>query len=284
VAFRWSWDGKVAVVTGASSGIGARLALDLAERGTTVVGVARRRTELDQVMESCRRAAPASRAIVADLSEPGCAEEVIDRTRREIGGPDLVVNNAAVPMRVHVSRLTVDEVRRAMEINFMVAVRTTLAVLPTMLAAGSGHVVNIASIAGRIGSPRESAYTASKFALTGFTEAAAADLVGTGVRLHLVYPGPIQTEIWTKLAEPAGYHGRFHPPEQVSRAVMACVAGGRFERWVPRWMGILPSVRSAAPRAFLTAAGIFDQRGVRKGAPAADGGRISRRSSGTAAG
>lgn len=264
MAPKWSWEGKVALVTGASSGIGARVALDLADAGTTVVGVARRRPELEAVMGDCRRHSPASMALVADLTEPGSAEEAVQRTCRELGRLDVVVNNAAVPMRVHVTRLSTEEVRRAMEVNFMAAVRVTLAALPTMVSAGGGHIVNVSSVAGRIGSPREAAYTASKFALSGFTEAAAADLVGTGVRMHLVFPGPIDTEIWTKLAEPASYRGRFHPPEAVSAAVMRCVAQGDFERWVPRWMGALPFIRGVAPRFFLGAAGRFDRRGARR--------------------
>lgn len=260
----WSWNGKVAVVTGASSGIGAALALDLARRGTTVVGVARRHDELEAVIERGRGDAPASRAIVADLAEEGAAEEVVARTENELGRVDVLVNNAAIPMRVHGSRLTVEQVRRAMEVNFMTAVRTTLAALPAMLDRRSGQVVNVSSVAGRIGSPRESAYTASKFAMVGWTDSMAADLVGTGVRFHLVYPGPIDTEIWQKIDEPAAYSGRFYSPELVSAAILRTVERGRFERWVPRRMGLLPFARAAVPGLLNSTSGRFDGRAVEK--------------------
>ena len=256
----WSWGGKVAVVTGASSGIGAQLALDLARRGVTDVGVARRRPELESVMERCRRLAPASRAHVADLAEEDAAEAVVRAAEAESGRIDLLVNNAAIPMRVHGTRITTDQVRRAMDVNFMTAVRTTLSALPAMLERGSGHVVNVASVAGRIGSPRESAYTASKFAMVGWTDVMAADLVGTGVRLHLVHPGPIDTEIWDKLDEPAAFSGRLHSPAKVSASIMRTVERGAHETWVPASMSFLPFVRAAVPRAFVSAAGWFDRR------------------------
>lgn len=250
------------IVTGASSGIGACLAADLADRGAVVVGVARRRDRLEEVMDRARRSSPASRAVVADLAEEGAAEALVAEVQAA-GGVGVLVNNAGIPMRVHATRLTVEQVRRAVEVNFLAAARLTLAALPGMLASG-GHIVNIGSVAGRVGSPREAAYTASKFALAGWSESLAADLVGTPVRVHLVNPGPIRTEIWNKLAEPASYRGRFHPPERVSAAVIRAVEGNRFEAWVPRWMGMLPFVRAAAPRGYVTAAGVFDRRAARR--------------------
>lgn len=242
-------------MTGASSGIGAALAEDLGARGATVVGVARRREQLEAVM-----ARAGGRAVVVDLAEEGAAEDVVAATEAEHGRVDVLVNNAAIPMRVHATRLTTEHVRRAMEVNFLTAVRTTLAALPGMLARGGGHVVNVSSVGGRIVSPRESGYVASKFALVGWTDAMAADLTGTGVRMHLVYPGPIATEIWDKLEEPASYSGRFYSPQRVSAAIMRMVERDRFEAWVPRRMSALVFVRAALPRLFVESAGRFDRR------------------------
>ena len=258
----WSWQDKVAVVTGASSGIGRQVAGDLARRGAVVVGVARRRPLLDEVIAECRLGSPASWAIDVDLSEPGAPESVIADVEARAGRVDMLVNNAAVPMRVHGTRLAAEHVERALAVNFLAPVRATLAALPGMLARHSGHVVNVASVAGRVGSPRESAYSASKFALVGWTEAMASDLVGTGVRLHLVIPGPIETEIWGKLDEPPAYRGRLHPPAEVSAAVLSCVERGAFERWAPRWLAVMPLFRALAPRAYVTAGGWFDRRGA----------------------
>ena len=259
---RWSWPDKVAIVTGASSGIGAQLAVDLAERGVSVVGVARRGAELESVMQRCRMNAPESRAHVADLAEAGAAEDVVAAVEVGLGRIDVLVNNAAIPMRVHATRLTADQVQRAMDVNFMTAVRTTLRALPAMLERRSGHVVNVSSVAGRIGSPREAAYTASKHALSGWTDVMAADLVGSGVRLHLVNPGPIDTEIWEKLDEPAGYSGRLHPPARVSGAIIRAVERGSYETWAPASMAVMPFFRAALPKVFITASGRFDRRSV----------------------
>ena len=260
----WSWSGRVVVVTGASSGIGRRVAVDASCRGATVVVAARRAELLDEVVEQCRLHAPRSRAVPTDLADQGAPEALVESVLETEGGIDVLVNNAAVSMRVHARNLTAEQVERVMRVNFEAPVRTTLAALPAMLARRSGHVVNVSSVAGRVASPREAAYTASKFALAGWTDAMASDLAGSGVSLHLVHPGPIDTDIWATLAEPASYRGRFYPPERVSAAVLGCVEKGRYERWVPAWMGMLPLVRTVAPGAYVKAAGLFDRRGVRR--------------------
>jgi short-subunit dehydrogenase len=153
-----------------------------------------------------------------------------------------------------------------MDVNFMTAVRTTLRALPAMLERGSGHVVNVSSVAGRIGSPREAAYTASKHAMSGWTDVMAGDLIGTGVRMHLVNPGPIDTEIWQKIDEPAGYSGRLHPPHRVSAAIIRAVERGSYETWAPASLAVMPFFRAAAPKAFVSASGRFDRRAVDRGA------------------
>jgi short-subunit dehydrogenase len=130
-----------------------------------------------------------------------------------------------------------------------------------MLERRCGHIVNVASVAGRIPSPREAAYTAAKHALCGWTDVLAADLARSGVKVHLVNPGPIETEIWDKLDEPAAYSGRLHSPDDVAAAVRACLEKGTFERWEPRALRALWPVHSLVPGLFARATGIFDERG-----------------------
>ncbi len=108
----------------------------------------------------------------------------------------MVVHNAGIPMRRPVDRLTMDEVTRVMTVNYLSPVAMTLALLPLMLERRSGTIVNVSSMGGRLGIATEAAYSGSKFALAGWSEAMAADLVGTGVSVRLVLPGPIDTEIW----------------------------------------------------------------------------------------
>lgn len=260
-----NWAGRVTIVTGASSGIGRQVALDLAGRGATVVAVARRADRLEELVAGCRRSADGCWARPADLADPEVPAAVVREVEERHGRVDVVVNNAAIPMRVHGTRLTVGDVEAAMAVNFLAPVRLALAALPGMLGRGAGHIVNVASVAGRVGSPRESAYSASKFALVGWSEAMASDLVGTGVRVHLVIPGPIDTEIWDKVTEPPAYRGRRYPPAIVSRAVLDCVERGAFERWAPRWLSVMPLFRSLTPRAYVTLGGVFDRRAAGRG-------------------
>src|SRR5205807_5736991 len=164
---------------------------------------------------------------------------------------DVLINNAGIPLRVHAARLTVEDVEKVMQINFMGAVYTTLALLPSMLERHAGRIVNVGSVAGRTGSPREAAYSASKFAMSGWSEVLAADLRDTGVKVHLIIPGAIATEIWDKVQEPASYRGKFIPPEEIASAIRDCLEHGKFERWVPKRLGFVPVYRAINPRGYI---------------------------------
>lgn len=259
----FSYAGSVAIVTGASSGIGAAIARDLASRGTTVVAAARRADLLEAVAADCRRTAPASEAIPCDVGERDQVETLVRDALIAHGRVDVLVNNAGIPMRVHATRLEPEQVELVMRINFFGAAWATLAVLPSMLGRRSGHIVNISSAAGRIPSPREAAYTASKHAMAGWSEVLAADLHGTGVSVHLINPGPIRTEIWDKITEPAAFAGKFYPPERIADAVRDCLERDRFERWFPRSIASLQYVKLLAPRSFLRGLARFDRRADR---------------------
>ena len=169
-------NGRTVLVTGASSGIGAAVARELAARGDTVALVARRADRLDEVLAECRRTSPASERWAADLSDPPAAADLALEIWDHFGGLDVVINNAAVPMRRHVSRLTMAEVERTMRINYLSPVAISLAVLPRMLERKSGTVVNVSSLGGRLGITSEAAYSGSKFALAGWSESMAIDL------------------------------------------------------------------------------------------------------------
>jgi short-subunit dehydrogenase len=258
----FEYDGKVAVVTGASSGIGRAVALDLASRGTTVVVVARRLEPLEQVADIARRTAPNSRAASADVADRDAIEGVIRDTLEREGRIDVLVNNAGIPMRKHATRLSVEDVTRVMEINFYGSVYATLAALPSMLERKRGHIVNVSSVAGRIGSPREAAYSASKYAMSGFTDVLASDLLGSGVEVHLICPGPIDTEIWGQVQEPPAYNGKFYPPEVIAKAVRACLEKGSYERWAPRRMRGASYFKTLAPKMFAKGTARYDRKRV----------------------
>jgi len=226
--------GSNILVTGASSGIGAALAPMLAARGATVGIVARRRERLETVLEQCREHAPDSRLWAADLGDLEAAERIAIEAWEAFDGVDGLVNNAAIPKRMPVPRLTTDEIDTVMRINFTSPIRMTMALLPRWLERDSGCVVNVSSMGGRIGIAHEAAYCASKFALCGWSESMAIDLYRTGVEVKLVLPGPIETEIWDLPDNDAPiYDGPFVPAADCAQSIIDAMESDGFEFHVP---------------------------------------------------
>jgi short-subunit dehydrogenase len=226
--------GSTILVTGASSGIGASLAPMLAAKGATVGIVARRKERLEEVLAECREHAPDSRMWPADLGDLDAAERVALEAWDAFGGLDCLVNNAAIPKRTPVDRLTNDEVDTVMRINFTSPVRMTLALLPRWLERGRGCVVNVSSMGGRLGIIHEAAYCASKFALCGWSESMRIDLHGTGVEVKLALPGPIETEIWDLPDnDKAKYDGPLIPAAECAASICDAIEGTGFEYYVP---------------------------------------------------
>jgi short-subunit dehydrogenase len=222
------------LLTGASSGIGAATARLLAERGAVVGLVARRRDRLEEVLTDCQKYSPDSRLWAVDLSDLDAAEGVVRDALEAWGSIDVLLNNAGAPKRRNVRDLTPAEVEDTMRINFFSPVRMMLTVLPSMLERGRGMVVNVGSMAGRIGVPTESAYSASKFALGGWSEACALDLAGSGVEIRLVSPGAFATEIWDQPgSDDAFYDGPMAPPEDCATEILAAIEGTTFETYAP---------------------------------------------------
>jgi short-subunit dehydrogenase len=228
-------DGARVLVTGASSGIGAALAPMLAERGATVGIVARRADRLASVLAECESRSPGGHRLwTVDLSDPDRAARLGLDAWDALGGLDVVVNNAAVPMRRPVPRLDVATVESVMRTNFLSPVALTLAVLPRMLERDQGTIVNVSSLGGRIGIAHEAAYVASKFALSGWSEAMAIDLWSSGVDVRLITPGPVDTEIWDQPDnDRSPYDGPLEPPTTVAAAICDAITGDRFETYAP---------------------------------------------------
>jgi short-subunit dehydrogenase len=226
--------GASIVVTGASSGIGAALAPLLAERGATVGIVARRADRLAAVLERCQAHAPDSRMWVADLGDPVASEQLALQMWDELGGIDVLVNNAAIPKRRRVTEITVAELQETMATNFESPVRMTQALLPKWLARDHGMVLNVSSFGGRAGIPGEAAYCASKFALCGWSEAMLMDLWDTGVDVRLVLPGAIDTEIWDVPGnDDPMFVGDLLPAADMAAGIADAIGGDRFELYLP---------------------------------------------------
>jgi short-subunit dehydrogenase len=232
--------GKRVLITGASAGLGAALARQLAAQNAVVGLIARRRNRLGEVLADCRRTSPASAMWAADLADTAGLGELALKAWDGLGGIDVLINNAAIPKRRPVTELDPDEVEDVMRVNFFAPMRMTLTLLPRMLARGSGLIVNISSIGGRLGIIHETAYCASKFALCGWSEAMAVDLYGSGITVKLIEPGPVDTEIWDQPgSEEPLYQGPKVAAEEVADGIIAALGSDRFEHYVPDMKAVI---------------------------------------------
>jgi NAD(P)-dependent dehydrogenase (short-subunit alcohol dehydrogenase family) len=259
--------GKKVLVTGASSGIGAAFAQELASVGAVVGICARRRDRLEKVLASCTEHSPDSRMWAVDLSELDSLADFARQVDDEMGGVDVLVNNAGIPKRRALLDLTPAVVDQVMAINYLSPVRLTLALLPRMIERGFGRIVNVSSVAAKLSPPHEAAYAASKAAMTAFSETMAVDLADTPVRIHTVYPGIIDTELFhLPDNEPsmAGDSVEAVPAEEMARAMREQLESGALELYVPSWFGDVCSGKAQDVEAFLegTKAWIRTQQGT----------------------
>jgi short-subunit dehydrogenase len=186
------YDDSVAVVTGASSGIGRRVALDLASRGATVVGLARRELLLEEVRAEMCASSPRSEAFVCDVGRhDGLCDRLADIQARH-GRVDVLINNAGIDEPTPATA-PVEVFERIMRTNYFAVVAATLAVLPGMCARRRGIVVNVSSDSARAPEPRDGGYAASKAAVSAFTESLAHEVAAAGVHVHVLYPAWVPT-------------------------------------------------------------------------------------------
>jgi len=226
--------GQRVLVTGGSSGLGAGLAEAFAREGATVAITARREAKLADVLARCRAHTPDSRMYVADLSRPEEVGALAAAATKDLGGVDVLVNNAGIPKRQAITKLDMETVEAVMAINYLSPIRLTLALLPDMLERGSGRIINVSSVAATLSSPGEAAYVASKAAVTGFSESMAIDLWNTGVTVTVIYPGLVDTELFSLPGNDPVTPGV--EPISVDEFVTAAMAGiiaGDIEVYVP---------------------------------------------------
>jgi short-subunit dehydrogenase len=237
----------IAVVTGASSGIGEATARRLArEPGARLVLVARREDRLRALAASLD--VPAS-WVAADVTEPGAPGRILEHVRERHGRLTLLVNNAGAAWRATFAEGGYENVRRTMELNFDAVVRVTEALLPLLRESAPSAIVNVSSVAGRVARGGSGAYSASKFALAGWSDSLYAEERPHGVHVGLVLPGFIETEGFPAAELTGRRLGRriVSTPEAAAEAVFQTGPGRRPERYVPRAYGLLGALRLLAP-------------------------------------
>lgn len=190
-----SLSGRVALVTGASSGIGAATAVALGTAGARVVAVARRAERLRDTVGAIEAAGGTGIALQGDVTQESVASDVVAQAMRRYGRLDILVNCAGVIQAANVEKADMQEWRRVFEVNLLAALYTCHAVVGPMRAQGSGDIVNIGSLACRTTSPVYNAYATSKFALNAMTDGLRQELGPHGIRVCMIAPGPTKTEV-----------------------------------------------------------------------------------------
>ncbi len=238
---------KVAIVTGASSGIGLCTARLLSERGARVVLAARSKDKLEKLAQEL----PNSIAVPTDVTDKNSVLNMVQRTLDAFGRIDILINNAGILIYKPIVQSTDEDLRRVMEVNFFGAVACANAVLPAMEKQKSGTIVNISSIAGRIGFPNIGYYCASKFAFTGFSETFRQEVASKGIIVSTVNPGTTETPLNQTILDEARKRGKnILPitPERVARAILNAAEKGKAEVFVPWSTRVLHWLHFFAPR------------------------------------
>lgn len=249
--------GSIAVVTGAASGIGRALAYELARRGGIVAGIDVSADALRETMTGC---GGESYALFADVSSRAECERAVREAIERFGRVDILVNCAGIGLRTHATEITPDDIERVFGVNFFGAVYLATAVLPGMIARGSGSIVNVTSVAGYLPNPRESAYGATKAALSMWTHGLAVDLRGTGVHVGVLSPGPTDTGIWSTLDERPAYRGRLFAPSVIARGAAEMIERERMHVTIPRRYGALAILYPLFGRPMRWALSRYDRR------------------------
>ena len=235
----------VALVTGASSGIGEATARRLARDGAKLVLVARREERLRALADELGGAT----VVAVDLTDEDAPQRIADVVESEHGRLDLLVNNAGAAWRGNFADIGWEGVEKHMKLNFDATVRLTHALLPILRRSAPSSIVNVASVAGRVSRPKSGAYSASKFALIGWSDGLYHEEKPNGVHVGLVLPGFVTTEGFPQrelMAKPLTRR-LVSTPEKVANAIVAVGPGGKAERYVPRPYWVIAALRAIAP-------------------------------------
>ncbi len=241
---------KTAVITGASSGIGKLLALRMASNGARVCLTARRSNELEAVADDIKKIGGEAVVIPCDVLERDQVFAAAEQATKALGPIDMLINNAGYGHHRSFLEWDVEDIERMMRVNYLGTVYWTKALLPQMVERHTGCLVFIASVAGKIGVPDESAYAASKFAMVGLAEALSIEVEDDGVHVLTVCPGSIRTDFFDEEAMermPTTAKKMMVEPAGLVDAIMDALNKNRRELTYPRLIATGYAVKALAP-------------------------------------
>lgn len=246
---------KLVVVTGASSGIGEATAKRYGASGAHVVMLARSADRLDAVAESIRAARGSATAYPVDLSDSRATEATATRIKRDLGAPDILINNAGAGRWLPMTETSAEDALRTIEVPYLAGFNLTRAFLPGMLARRSGAIAFITSPASYLAWPRASAYIAARRAVAGLAETLQSELKGTGVAITLVVLGTVKTPYWTHNPGSRENMPKTNPklvpvltPDEAASAIVDGVAGKKSFVVKPAMLRVLLALNALFPR------------------------------------
>ena len=242
--------GKNAIITGAGGGIGSQISLAFARKGVNMALVDVRKESISQLVGECKSKGVMATGIAADITKEEGIRDAVERAEKELGGIDILVNSAGITVFKPIKSHTDKEVLTTLMLNIYAPIRLTQSVLPGMLKKGSGRIVNIGSIFGSLSFPLFGIYSASKYAVRGFSEALRRELLGTGVGVTYIAPRATKTSQSKEFFEMAKRTGmNLDAPEKVASIVVDAVLKdvnevyiGRPERFFVFLNKFIPSV------------------------------------------
>ena len=225
---------SVAIITGASSGIGRETAFLFARKGVKIALASRREDKLQEVAQEINGLGSEALILPIDVSDQDQIDSMVERVLERFGQVDILVNNAGFGQFAPIEETSADDMREIFGVNFMGPFYAIKAALPHMRKQGSGHIINISSVAGKRGFPFMGAYCATKFAMNAISEALRIELTGTNIHVSLVYPVTTKTEFFDVLKNKTGR--RFELPtmftqsaQQVAQAIVKCAENPKTE-------------------------------------------------------
>ena len=247
--------GKNVVITGASGGIGAEMARLAARQGANLVLLARSVDKLQSLKTELEQSYKVSIIVRSlDVANTDAITDVFNEVMAEMGHVDILVNNAGFGVFRHAHEANLDEIKAMFEVNVIGLMACTSLVLPSMRRRGSGHIINIASQAGKIATPKSSVYSATKHAVLGYTNSLRMELREVGIFVTAVNPGPIATNFFEIADEQGTYVKNIKSfmlkPEYVAKQVVERMMTNTREINLPRWMNAGSVIYALFPRMF----------------------------------